>query len=116
MSTIAEKLGVTWNTAKSYVNKWPETIQAFEDERNRIVDMAESVLVKSIRNGDTQDAKWLLSRLGKDRGYVERQETTGKDGGPIQTESAEMDLDALTDDERFMLMKLWRKAKKKEES
>lgn len=116
MSTIAEKLGVTWHTAKSYVDKWPETIQAFEDERNRIVDMAESVLVKSIRNGDTQDAKWLLSRLGKDRGYVERQETTGKDGGPIQTESAEMDLDALTDDERFMLMKLWRKAKKKEES
>ena len=113
MSTIAEKLGVTWHTAKSYVDKWPETIQAFEDERNRIVDMAESVLVKSIRNGDTQDAKWLLSRLGKDRGYVERQETTGKDGDPIRHEvNGDLDLSKLDDDEIRQLLELTKKAKK----
>lgn len=75
MSSIAKKLSVTWHTAKSYVETWPETQQAFQDEREKIVDMAEATLFKSIREGDTGDAKWVLSRLGKDRGYVERNES-----------------------------------------
>ena len=36
--------------------------------------MSESTVLKSIKEGNTQDAKWLLSSLAKDRGY-------GVDGG-----------------------------------
>jgi hypothetical protein len=32
------------------------------------------------KSADTSDAKWVLARLGKDRGYVERNEITGKNG------------------------------------
>ncbi len=115
MSTIAQKLGVAWSTAKIYVEKWPESKQAFEDERNKIIDMAESVLVKSIKNGDTQDAKWLLSRLAKDRGYVERQERTGKDGGPIETKESKLNLDKLTPEEQYELFELLDKAESQNE-
>lgn len=33
---------------------------------------------------DSGDVKWLLTRQGKGRGYVERQEVTGADGSPVE--------------------------------
>jgi transposase-like protein len=83
MSTIARRLGVTWHTADSWVKQYDETKQALQDERETILDLAESTLFRNIKDGNSQDAKWLLSTMGKNRGYSERQEITGVDGGPI---------------------------------
>ncbi len=74
MSVIAKKLDVTWHAARRAIDASPVALQAWNDEREGILDLAESALVKSIQQGDTQDAKWLLSRLGKHRGYAERVE------------------------------------------
>lgn len=82
-STIAVRLGCCWNTADKLSKKWPETVQAMQDEREMILDMSETTILKSVKEGDTGSAKWLLSTLGKDRGYVERQELTGKDGAGV---------------------------------
>jgi len=83
MSTIARRLGVTWHTADTWVKQYDETKQALQDEREAILDLAESTLFRNIKDGNSQDAKWLLSTMGKNRGYSERQEITGVDGGPI---------------------------------
>lgn len=83
MSTIARRLGVTWHTADTWVKQYDETKQALQDEREAILDLAESTLFRNIKDGNSQDAKWLLSTMGKNRGYNERQEITGVDGGPI---------------------------------
>lgn len=72
VSVIAKKLDVTWHGARKAIDANPVALQAWHDEREGILDLAESALVKSIQQGDTQDAKWLLSRLGKHRGYAER--------------------------------------------
>lgn len=72
VSAIAKKLDVTWHAARKAIDANPVALQAWHDEREGILDLAESALVKSIQQGDTQDAKWLLSRLGKHRGYAER--------------------------------------------
>lgn len=72
VSAIARKLGVTWNAARNAIDANPAALRAWHDEREGILDLAESALVKSIQQGDTQDAKWLLARLGKHRGYAER--------------------------------------------
>jgi len=82
MSTIARRLDCDWTTAKRYVNKWEKTRQAFADEDEAIIDMAEGVLYKSIKEGNTQDAKWLLSKRRKAK-YSERQEVTGADGDAL---------------------------------
>ena len=37
--------------------------------------MSESAILKSIKNGNTQDAKWLLSSLGASRGFGKEQGT-----------------------------------------
>ena len=74
VSTVAKKLGVSWGTARKYIQSWPETVQAFEDETEKILDMAESVLYSSIREGSSQDAKWILATKGKRRGFSEKHE------------------------------------------
>jgi hypothetical protein len=110
MSTIAKRLRCDWKTAKTYVNKWESTKQAFENEHEGILDMAESLLFRNMQLAtkqqadggvpvETGDAKWILSRKGKARGYTERQEITGADGGPVQTHQV-----ALTPEEETAAM------------
>jgi hypothetical protein len=86
MSTIAAKLGCEWHTAEKYVLKYNETKQALEDEENKVLDICQQTLIKSIKGGNTQDAKWYLSTKGKRRGFTEKteHELTGKDGGPVE--------------------------------
>ena len=84
VSTIAKRLGCDWNTAKKYINKHKKTQQAFANEEETILDMCESAIYKSVQEGNTQDAKWVLATKGKKRGFTERQEITGADGGDIQ--------------------------------
>lgn len=84
MTEIARRLGVAWATARKYVEKYPDAVEAFEVESEKVLDLAEETLLKSIKGGDTQDAKWLLSRKGKQRGYVERTERNNNpDDKPI---------------------------------
>ena len=96
VSTIASRVGCTWMTAKKYIDSYPTIRTAYDEEIERIIDLAEGVLIKNIQNAakeaqvgrdvDTADAKWFLSRKAKSRGYVERQEVTGADGGKLQIE------------------------------
>jgi len=83
--TVATRLGCDWITAKRYIEKWETTKRAFEAEREKILDVAESVVNRNIQLAyrqqnetqqpvDSGDAKWVLSRLGKQRGYADKQE------------------------------------------
>jgi hypothetical protein len=71
VTIIAARLDCAWSTAESYVKKWDKTRQAFRDETEQIKDVAESTLINSIKQGNTTDAKWYLSKKAKDRGYGE---------------------------------------------
>lgn len=84
ISTIANRVGCSWNTAQKYVKEYPTVADAYNEEIERVIDLAEGVLIKNIQNAakqaqaghdvDTADVKWFLSRKAKSRGYVERQE------------------------------------------
>lgn len=70
ISTIADKLGVNWNTARNYIKSDGDAMALYESERNRILDKAESAVVAALEKMDLQTAKWILSVKGKDRGYT----------------------------------------------
>ena len=72
MTTIAKRLDCEWHTAKKYIELYDSCKQALLDENEKTLDMAESVVYKSIQTGNTQDAKWLLGTKGKQRGYSEK--------------------------------------------
>lgn len=83
VSLVAKRLGCEWHTAKKYINNWEQTKQAIDDENEAILDLAESKTYEAINNGDMSAARFILMTKGKHRGYTERQEISGKDGGEI---------------------------------
>jgi len=93
VSTIADRVGCKWHTARKYIEEYPTVKDVYNEEIERVIDLAEGVLIQNIqiaakqakagRDVDTSDVKWFLSRKAKSRGYVERQEVTGADGGAI---------------------------------
>lgn len=84
VSAIAARVGCTWHTAKKYIDEYPTVKAAYDAECESVSDLAESVIIQSIKGGDTQDAKWWLSRIRRGK-FAERQEVTGADGEPVQT-------------------------------
>ncbi len=86
VSTVAKRLKCEWITAKRYIEKWESTKQAFSDESETILDLAESTLYTAIKAGDVQAAKWVLSTKGKTRGFTERHEVTGPEGTQLKIE------------------------------
>jgi transposase len=74
VSQVAKRLGCDWSIAKKYINKWEKTKKAYDDEREAILDLAESAVYKAIKEGNTQDAKWVLATIGKKRGFSEKHE------------------------------------------
>ena len=93
VSTIADRVGCKWHTARKYIEEYPTVKDVYNEEIERVIDLAEGVLIQNIqiaakqakagRDVDTADVKWFLSRKAKTRGYVERQEVTGADGGAV---------------------------------
>lgn len=83
ISTIAARVGCDWHTAKKYITNYPTIRQAYEDECERVTDLAETKLIEAMTGGDLIAIKFYLATKGKRRGYTERQEITGADGGPI---------------------------------
>ena len=77
ISTIAKKLDCTWVTANTYCQKYEETKAALADENEAVLDLSETTVLQSIKGGDVQAAKWLLSTKGKKRGWGEKIEVEG---------------------------------------
>ncbi len=80
VSAIARKVGCDWYTVKTWIDGYPTVKVAYDNECEAMLDLAESTVLKNIRAGDTQDAKWYLSKKGKQRGYGD-QSTLEVSGG-----------------------------------
>ena len=72
--TIAESLSVHRHTVDNYLERWAYVRQAYKDECDKVGDIAESVIIKAMRNNDVNTARWYAKHKLKERGYVERQE------------------------------------------
>lgn len=86
VAQVARRLGCVWATAKKYIDASPVAQDAMAAELEAVLDVAENNLFKAINERDLDAIKWFLGRKGKHRGYSERTELTGKEGGPIETD------------------------------
>ena len=125
---IAETLDCSYNTLNRYLNKegWDDVRQVYKDECEKIKDLAEETVHHCIeqRGGHkelavaSKNARWLLGRRAKERGYGE--ETTVKhEGGeePIKVEQSQKisieDLD-LPIETRKLILEAMKKKKAQE--
>jgi len=86
VSLAAKRLGCTYHTILNYCERHPTVMAAKQAERVEMIDTAELKLWQAIQSGQPWSIALVLKTLGKDRGYVERTEQTGKDGAPLVTE------------------------------
>lgn len=80
----ARQLGCDPSTIYLRRDKSPKVAAVIESQRGELVDMAEVGLKKAIIEGNVTAMIWVTKTQGKNRGYVERQEHTGADGGNIR--------------------------------
>jgi hypothetical protein len=93
----AGKLECAANTIYRFAEKYPEVKEAMKQERGLRVDIAELHLHNAVQRGEPWAVSLTLKTIGKDRGYTERQEITGTDGGAIQVDIN--DLRNMSDDD-----------------
>ena len=79
----ARKLGCSHETLRNYLNRYPQIQAAMELERGEMVDLAELKLWEALEKGQPWAIALCLRTVGKERGYIERSEMTGKDGESI---------------------------------
>ena len=84
ITAIARKVGCAWHTAKKYIDNYATIQRAYQDECESILDLAEAKVISAIKDGDSQMIRYYLSTKGKRRGYSERHEITGAEGGPLE--------------------------------
>lgn len=98
-TAIAASLKCTRQTVDNYIKRYATVAQAYEEERERLVDLAEAKFAEAIKEGNWAAIRFALSTLGKDRGFSEKVDIAstvditsgGKRIGP--------DFSAMTDDE-----------------
>jgi hypothetical protein len=83
VTAIAKRLGVERQTVYGYMERWASVRQAVEDEREKRKDFVEDRMMKRIMEGSDTMIIFFAKTQMKDRGFVERQELTGADGGPL---------------------------------
>ena len=87
VSLAAERVGCAPKTIYARIKDVAAVREVLDTERSKMVDIAEMKLYSAIMAGESWAIALVLKTIGKNRGYVERQELTGADGGPVQTES-----------------------------
>ena len=74
LSIAARRVGCSLATVYRHRDKFAVVRQAIEESRELMTDTAESALFDAIRAGQPWAVQFYLKTIGKNRGYVERQE------------------------------------------
>ena len=60
VSRISEKIHYSWHATRAAIDNDPEILRAYQDECERVDDIAEHTVISSIAKGDVDSAKWWL--------------------------------------------------------
>ena len=80
ITVVASRLGISRNHVYRLAKKYTSVAAAIKTEREKNKDFAEGKLMEGIQSGNMTAIIFYLKTQAKDRGYVERQEVTGRDG------------------------------------
>jgi hypothetical protein len=83
LSLAARKAGISYATVKRYAAEFPTVKMAVQDAKSSTLDFAEGKLYQAIAQGNLSAIIFYLKTQGKGRGYIERNEITGREGEPL---------------------------------
>jgi len=74
ISAIAKTLGCKIESLRQAINNNPDLKELVYEQREELLDNAERGLVKAVNAGKLDAIKFVLSRLGRNRGYGQKLE------------------------------------------
>jgi len=74
LAAAARELGVSRQTVYNYIEKYVTVREARDEARDSLLDMTEGKLFAAIQGGNVTAIMFALKTIGKERGYVERQQ------------------------------------------
>lgn len=86
-AAIAEALGRSRTVVFNTIGRHDEYRDLRDEIRQSMLDWVEDGVFATAIQGDPAQQRFILTTLAKDRGFVTREERTGKDGEPIHTKS-----------------------------
>jgi hypothetical protein len=97
VTAAARGLGVGRTALHRRIARSAQLQQALQEERESLVDMAESALRAEVLDRNMTAVIWTLkaSPEAKRRGWGERTEVTGKDGAPLTIAIVNVDVDKV---------------------
>lgn len=108
VTDACKKVKLSRQTFYKYLKEDPDFKAAVLELEEVALDTAESALFNQIKDGNVTSIIFYLKTKGRRRGYVERQEISGPDGGPVQTEALNsLNLEKLSLDELKQLEKIF---------
>lgn len=103
-------LGRRRNSIKDYVYGNPDVLEFYKEHFEGLIDKIEYNHMQAAIDGDGSAQRFVLSTVGKDRGYTTRVEQTGKDGKDLNNP---VDLSKFSDEELVEFQRLMAKASAK---
>ena len=98
ITATSRRMKVTRKAVYEAIQRY--NLQHVLDEcREELLDVAENSLHTLIRDGHASSVFFYLRTMGRDRGYSERVESTGLNGGPIAIQSIDVPPRAKTIEE-----------------
>lgn len=83
LTSVAAHFGCSRPTIYKRIKEDPEIAASVDDARESMIDVVENVLYDKAKAGEAWAVCFFLKTQGKRRGYIERQEITGAEGGRI---------------------------------
>tara|TARA_R110002167_G_scaffold27673_2_gene94039 strand:+ start:2965 stop:3345 length:381 start_codon:yes stop_codon:yes gene_type:complete len=91
VSVSCKKIGISRNTFYEWKKKDLLFAEAVKDQEEGLLDFAETMLYRAIKEGKTAELIFFLKTKGQSRGYIEKQR--------IETTTNRPDLSGMTIDE-----------------
>jgi hypothetical protein len=82
-AAVGRAFGVTRSSVNEFIKNHPELKSVEQECKQSFIDNVESAIYSQALKGNVTAQIFILKTIGKDRGYVERNEYTGKDGEPL---------------------------------
>ena len=78
VSVLAERVDCAWSTARSAIDRWPTVKRAWQDERAKVTDSAQSNVIHAIvEDKDLPTSKWWLQLMDDEFTPKEKREISG---------------------------------------
>jgi hypothetical protein len=89
IKSAAKFLGRSRRATEVFISRTLALKELHEDIDESFIDDIEEAYKKDAMTGDPVARKFFLMTKGRNRGFVTRNESTGKDGGPIEVDAVD---------------------------